>query len=267
MRNWHGNLSPFGRWSTSGRPFSPAVLFANSEPGVWYDPSDLTTLFQDVAGTTPVTAAGQTVALMLDKSGNGLNATQSTAAARPEYQTDGTYHWLEFDGTDDFMVTPTITPGTDKAQVFAGLHWNALDASRGAVVNLNLGNYNSLALNAPSAVANQLQFTGFGDNPGGSYSLVANGRPSAGTAVLTGLAEMSTGANSLRENGVEVALGGVAGAGDFAAAALSVGAWSNAGSPFNGNLYSLITRFGPNLDTTTIEKTETYVANKTGVTL
>jgi hypothetical protein len=43
-------------------------LFADGTPGVWYDVSDLSTLFQDVAGTTPVTASGQTVALMLDKS-------------------------------------------------------------------------------------------------------------------------------------------------------------------------------------------------------
>ena len=47
---------------------SPSNLFSASEVGVWYDPSDLTTLFQDSAGTTPVTAAGQTVGLMLDKS-------------------------------------------------------------------------------------------------------------------------------------------------------------------------------------------------------
>jgi hypothetical protein len=34
----------------------------------WYDPSDRTTLYQDSAGTTPVTAAGQPVGLVLDKS-------------------------------------------------------------------------------------------------------------------------------------------------------------------------------------------------------
>ena len=47
---------------------SPVALFANGEVGVWYDPSDLTTLFTDSAGTTPVTTPGQTVGLMLDKS-------------------------------------------------------------------------------------------------------------------------------------------------------------------------------------------------------
>ena len=56
------------RASGSALAFSPASLFAASEPGVWLDPSDLTTLFQDTAGTLPVTTPGQPVALVLDKS-------------------------------------------------------------------------------------------------------------------------------------------------------------------------------------------------------
>ena len=48
--------------------FSPLSLFASGEQGVWYDPSDFTTLFQDSAGTTPVTAVEQPVGLILDKS-------------------------------------------------------------------------------------------------------------------------------------------------------------------------------------------------------
>jgi hypothetical protein len=48
--------------------WSPTQLFAAGEQGAWYDPNDFATLFQDTAGTTPVTAAGQAVAKMLDKS-------------------------------------------------------------------------------------------------------------------------------------------------------------------------------------------------------
>ena len=48
--------------------FNPISWFAKGEQGAWYDPSDLTTLFQDSAGTTPVTAVEQPVGLMLDKS-------------------------------------------------------------------------------------------------------------------------------------------------------------------------------------------------------
>lgn len=49
-------------------------LFAKGEPGVWFDPTDMATMFQDAAGTIPVTAAGQPVGFMRDKSGNGCHA-------------------------------------------------------------------------------------------------------------------------------------------------------------------------------------------------
>ena len=50
-----------------GAGASIRALFANGEQGVWYDPSDLSTLYQDAAGTSPVTAVGQPVGLVLDK--------------------------------------------------------------------------------------------------------------------------------------------------------------------------------------------------------
>lgn len=66
-------------------PFNPASLFANGEQGWWYDPSNFTTLFQDSAGTTPVTAMEQSVGLQLDLS-QGAPAT-----AGPELVTNGTF--------------------------------------------------------------------------------------------------------------------------------------------------------------------------------
>jgi hypothetical protein len=66
-----------------GQAFSPSSLFAAGEQGAWYDPSNLSTMFQDSAGTTPVTAVEQSVGLILDQSGRGNNATQATAASRP----------------------------------------------------------------------------------------------------------------------------------------------------------------------------------------
>jgi hypothetical protein len=58
---------------SGGGGFDPASLFAAGEQGAWYDPSDLTTLFQDTAGATPVTAAGQSVALVRNKSQSRRN--------------------------------------------------------------------------------------------------------------------------------------------------------------------------------------------------
>jgi hypothetical protein len=72
---YYGYISKFGYLPI------PAILFANGEQGAWYDPSDLSTLFQDSAGITPVTTAGQPVGLTLDKS-QGL-------VLGPELVTDG----------------------------------------------------------------------------------------------------------------------------------------------------------------------------------
>lgn len=84
------------------------ALFAGGKQGVWYDPSDKSTLFQDVAGTIPVTKDGDPIGLMKDKSGNGYHATQTASASRPTYRTDGILHWLEFDGVDDFLQTSYV---------------------------------------------------------------------------------------------------------------------------------------------------------------
>jgi len=73
-----GLIAGFG-----GTPFSPASLFAAGEQGYWLDPSDFTTMFQDAAGATPVTATGQSVRRMLDKSGRGNHFTQANTANAP----------------------------------------------------------------------------------------------------------------------------------------------------------------------------------------
>jgi len=108
-------------------PFSIADLFASSEQGAWYGPSDLSTLFQDSAGTTPVTTAGQPVGLMLDKSGRANHAAQATAAARPTYQTGPARATI--DKVDDRLsvtvptggFTGTMVLGTDQGTASYGV--------------------------------------------------------------------------------------------------------------------------------------------------
>jgi hypothetical protein len=63
------------------RGFSPSALFANGEEGGWYDPSDLTTLFEE-DGTTPASVDGP-VGKILDKSGNGNHLLQTTVTKCP----------------------------------------------------------------------------------------------------------------------------------------------------------------------------------------
>jgi hypothetical protein len=87
----------------TGGGAAPAFDPLSLSPHLWLDPSDLTTLFQDSAMTTPVTADGDPVGAILDKSGNNLHLTQATAGSRPLYQTSDGLHWLEFDGVDDWL--------------------------------------------------------------------------------------------------------------------------------------------------------------------
>jgi hypothetical protein len=58
-------------------------LFAGGANGFWLDASDRSTLFQDSAGTTPVTALGDPVGRWLDKSGRGNHFVQTGSGARP----------------------------------------------------------------------------------------------------------------------------------------------------------------------------------------
>ena len=61
-------------------------LFANGEQGFFYDPNDLSTMFQDAAGTIPVTGAGQPIGLIRDKSGRNNHAYSTTSSRCPIFE-------------------------------------------------------------------------------------------------------------------------------------------------------------------------------------
>lgn len=75
--------------------FSPSSLFAASEPGGWYDPSDFSTMFQDIYGTIPVTAVGQPVGLIRDKS---RTINRANRVSNGTFTTD-TAGWTAVDGS------------------------------------------------------------------------------------------------------------------------------------------------------------------------
>ena len=247
-----------------GSQFSPLSLFAASEPGFWYDPSDLSTLFQDSAGTTPVTAAGQSVGLVLDKSGRGNHATQPTSLSRPTYQVDSNGRgYLLFDGSDDFLVTPTITPGTDKVQVFAGVR-KLSDAARGMLVELgNAPGLQTWRLEAPDGPA--LPRYLWNSSGSSSSSTVASGYAAPITNVLTGIGDIAADTAILRVNAAQAASSASdQGTGNYGNYPVYIGRRGGTSTPFNGRIYSLICRFGPNLTSDQIAQTEAWVNSKTG---
>lgn len=272
-----GKLENYGKLGAASDPDAViTALFANSEQGAWYDPSDLTTLFQDRAGTTPVTADGQTVGKILDKSGRGNHAVAPNDSARPLYKTSGGLHWLQFDGVDDSLATAAIdftSTATDKMSVFGGVH--RLSDAYGCIVESS---------------TNVLSTQGcFGVLGGGWYSAGAKyGSAISGTSgafsfdtiaayaapitsVLCCLYDLNGAVASdelkFRING-SVISGTTSGitsglTGNFTSQNLYIGARGSASLPLNGRIYSAIV-LGRLATTQEITDTETWVNGKTG---
>ena len=265
-------LKPTGEIYASGgqSAFTPADLFLNGELGAWYDPSDLTTMFQDRAGTTPVTADGQPVGKILDKSGRGNHASQATAAARPLYKTDGTYHWLQFDGVDDSLSTEVIDfTATDKMSVFGGFRKDGTSTWLELVEFGNSdNNVGAFGVNAPAGAINGVTLYSHG------ATAISNSAVSSGLAppiklVLSSLQNLA-GATvdqcvSTRFNASIVGVGNgfPSGGGTFGVFPLFVGSRGGVTARFLGNIYSIIIR-GALSTTEEITETETWVNGKTG---
>ena len=81
--------------------------------GCFYDPNDLSTMFQDVAGTIPC-AVDSTVALIKDKGPFGYDASQSDSAQRPTLKKDSATgrHFLRYGPSDQRLVTEAVIPRT-----------------------------------------------------------------------------------------------------------------------------------------------------------
>jgi hypothetical protein len=85
--------------------YTPRDLFQAGANGAWYDFSELTTLYQDSAGTIPVTAVGDPVGRVLDRSGEGHHLVQTTSTKRPLLGLSNGKYYLDFDGVDDALVS------------------------------------------------------------------------------------------------------------------------------------------------------------------
>ena len=93
------------------------TLFGNGEQGAFYIPMPVVNgaqaLFQDSAGTVPVTADGDPDGLMIDQSPNSNNAAQSVSAERPAYTLANGLDFLLFDQVDDYLLLPFIAGDAD----------------------------------------------------------------------------------------------------------------------------------------------------------
>jgi len=250
--------------------FTPANLFLSSEKGAWFDANDLSTLFQDIAGTIPVTAVGQFVGKWLDKSGNAKHAVASANdTTRPTYQIDneGNPNVTFTRAATTQLITPSIDfTGTAQMTVCIGL--NVLE-SGSAGVALELGASvasvnGSFSIGAPSSTADH------SINLRGTSTVNARvANVVDGDDIITGLFDLSQATRALqvipRLNYVQIPdaqitwTGTTAGGGNFSNLPLYIGAEGASKTlPFGGKIYEIIVR-GALSNATQVYQSETFI--------
>lgn len=171
-------------------------LFGAAE--VWFDARDLSTLWQDAAGTIPVTASGQPVGLWRDKSGMGRDASQPVAAKRPTYQVVDGKPFVVGDGVDDNLVTPVFDLSS------------TADITVGAIMRPSLSRFDAVAVEFGTSYVAPGEFY---ISSNSSYDAVNIGGPSyrqkkyklnGGTNILIiGMSRPDLQSPKVRCNGVE----------------------------------------------------------------
>lgn len=200
----------------------------------------------------------------------GNHAYQTNSASRPILRQNATTgaHYLEFDGSDDFLVTNNIDfTSTDEVSVFAGVR-KLDDVSRGTVIELseNVGlNNGTFNLFAPAINgSSDYSFTSKGTV---SRSATRVGFAAPNSSVLRGVADITNKTVNLFAN-QNIAASSLLdqGSGNYGNYPLYIGRRGGASLPFNGHLYSLIGigKLTSDGETAAIEK---ELAKRTGVTL
>jgi hypothetical protein len=217
-------------------------LFANGEQGYFFDPRDFNTMFQDAAGSVPVTAVGQPVGLILDKSGRGNHASQATATKRPilTLGADGQLR-LAFDGIEDLLVIPGLDLSmTDKVTLCAGV-LKLSDAAAGVIAEHgpNAGTTNgSFGMYAPTSPTPNIGWRSRGTGP---VILSHGGVPAPIGSVLTGIGDIAAPLARLRRNGAPLTYTeSTQGTGNYAMQDHFIGSRGGAGLFLNGSVSSLV---------------------------
>lgn len=244
----------------------PSLIFTGGHKGIVIDPEVLSSMSQDTAGATPVTAAGQPVGRILDRSGNALHPVQATAAAKPTYQLDGSSRpLLRLDGVDDKITTPSFDWLTDAMTVIAAFRKN-LDTPRGNIANFGSAGVNGIwQLCAPGGPDKVISIVKGTVQSTAATTSVTYSAPIS--MVLTNTADISADSIVLRVNGTQVATSTAdLGTGNFSNQAIRIGESPAATLFANGDLYGLMA-VNRVLTATEIGFVERWMALKSGVTL
>jgi hypothetical protein len=176
---------------------------------VIYDISDIGTLWQDTAGTTPVTTVGQSVARVDDISGNGRNLIQATAGSRPTYQVDsnGKPYLLMSDGSGGrFMATASaidLSSVGDKSLICMGWQKDS-DAASGWAFDFSTSNAGTGAIDIRAPQAVTAGYSSIGGGTAESTVQVTTGYAAPVLNLISVVGDIAAPRRALRLNAVEV---------------------------------------------------------------
>ena len=233
-----------------GRKWTPARLFAAGEPGAWYDPSDFSTLFQDSAGTVPVTAVDQQVRRMLDKSGRGNHMIQPVLASAPflRQNANGTL-CLRCDGSNDWMYSAANfnLSSTDKVSIFTGI--KKTGSATAIVIEHGTSFVNNTRVFYVVAGTDAVFVNGYTSAARGSGVVSSRqvssfqNLPPPHTAVISATHNIPGDLSTIRVNGVSGTNGAAdKGEGNFGNYVLYIGRRANSSLPFDGDIHGMIIR-------------------------
>lgn len=232
----------------------------------WYDFSDLTTLFQNTIGTTPVASSGDPIHRINDKSGNGhYLLSDGTAGHGPIYTTGSGLAWGAFNGSTQYLSSATsgsvsITDGSGQHSAGAAVLFSNNTGTQSAV-DADLVNRVSQLLRNSTGTSQTIAFS-------------SGGTPftDSGPSITSGSAQVmvevtDTSATEVFVNGTGNGSTAVTGPMQTGVATITLGA--HAGTPdqwMTGNIYAAVL-VNRNLTPTERANLTTYLGNKCGLSL
>ena len=229
--------------------FDPVTLFADGKQGVFYDPSKLSSLWQNAARTIPVTADGDPVGCMDDLSGNSNHATQSVSVARPIYKTDGILHWLQFDGVDDYLKIKAFQSSLSQP------YFSSFGVTQKDVTTLRLMDSTSSTTRLALVAIDGIFYVNTGGSTASKSNPLVINSPSVFTLIARGVS------SSMRHNSISTSVS----TGTTSANNLAIGTNSLLSAQGAFDLYSVvIASYSVDDDVVIVEN---YTADKAGVTL
>lgn len=263
----------YGPRITGNKPFSyPVILFSRGEAGWWLDPSDLSTVWQDVAGTVPG-AIGQPVARIDDKSGNENYFIQTVSDRRPILSQDGTGRiYLQGDGVDDVMQTwRSVDPrGSAQSQGFLGIRTDALKGAIPFTTSTSPAGGSDTTPSQPGSwglrLINFSTTVSFATQGTTRINPTVIGASSNTTYTMTFLTDIAAPSAVARVNGSQtVSSTSTQGTGTFNSYVSGIlGPFGGSPQSFPGRIYQAIVRFGTPLTAQEVSLVEGYVNEKTG---